>query len=292
MNERINNLILNFISFWMSNIELMVFISSRLDEFESDRLVLKDELEKINVKPVIFEDYGARDTSMEEANIEDVRKCHIFIGIYGIKYSEATYKEFKEAIESNKSCLFYFKNYGGGKNPEPDMETFITEIKRQKKIYRKFDNIINLKKIIVQDVMSCISGGFIRDKYEFSDTIGNCIDKIIESSDDYIQFQDFITKYGLKTNIAQIDKTTDELTIIIDKGFTHGLFEKVEFFINKDSEILSKIIVKRIQERMSICIPLEKLPKNFEDDYSKFSLEVINLSKKDFIEKMIWEKLK
>ena len=90
----------------MSANELHIFISSKFEEFECERLILKDTLKTINICPTIFEEYGAQDTSMEEANLEGVRNCHIFIGIYGLNYSEPTYKEFKEAIESNKSCLF------------------------------------------------------------------------------------------------------------------------------------------------------------------------------------------
>lgn len=276
----------------MSKIELIIFISSRIEEFESDRLILKDELKKINMKPIIFEDYGAQDIPVEEANIEDVRKCHIFIGIYGLKYSGPTYKEFKEAIESNKSCLFYIKKHSNGEKLDSKMKDFISEIKAQNKTYKYFDNVINLKTTVIEDVISEISRGFIRDKYEFSDAIKNYIDKIIETIDDYSQFQNFVKKFDLKTNIAQINKIDSKLRIVIDKGLNDGLFENVEFYIKKGAELKSRIIVESLQEKMSICTPRDKLPKNFQKEYSKFSLEIINLSRKDFIEKMIWRKLK
>jgi len=47
------------------------------------------------IEPIIFEEYGAEDASMEEANEKDVTDCDIFVGIYGLGYSSPTEREFK-----------------------------------------------------------------------------------------------------------------------------------------------------------------------------------------------------
>jgi len=275
----------------MSKIELIIFISSRSDEFASDRLILSDELKKIDMKPIIFEYYGAQDTSMNDANINDVRSCNIFIGLYGSRYSEPTYQEFKEAIVNNKHCLFYFKRYIR-EEPEQKMKEFIQQIKEQNKIHKNFNDVIELKRIVIEDVISEISKGFINYRYKISDVIQKEIDVIINASDDYNQFLNFVKTYKFTTKIVKITKINEKLKIIIDKGYNHHLFENIEFYIKQENALKFKIIVESLQENLSICIPIDKLPDTFEKNYLNYSLEMIDLSRKEFIERKIWRRKK
>ena len=136
------------------------------------------------------------------------------------------------------------------------------------------------------------SHGILSQCHKLPDVLKKYVDRIIEISEGYHDFQDFVKNYRLKTNIAQIKNIDGKLRIIIDKGSKHGLCKNVEFHIKKGAELKSNIMVKDLQHNMSICTSGDKLPNNFEKDYSKFSLEIINLSKKEFIEKMIWRESK
>lgn len=65
-----------------------VFISSVMSELREERLAAKTAVRAVGARPVLFEDFGGRDTDAEDAYIAEVASAHIYIGILGRRYGK------------------------------------------------------------------------------------------------------------------------------------------------------------------------------------------------------------
>ena len=94
----------------MSREKLDVFLSSDQKEFENERRELSRTICHIPFLNCIpLERRGADTRDALEASIRAVKKCDLYIGIFGNEYSETTIKEYNEAVKRRKPCLTYVR---------------------------------------------------------------------------------------------------------------------------------------------------------------------------------------
>jgi hypothetical protein len=80
------------------------------EEFKNERKELSIHISQVPfLDSVPLEERGADAISIEEASIEGVKGCDIYVGIFGSRYSELTIREFREAVKRRKICLNYVK---------------------------------------------------------------------------------------------------------------------------------------------------------------------------------------
>jgi len=245
---------------------MTVFISSDSKEFQSIRLILKECLLQICMNPIIYEDYGAEDIEMPAANENDIRDCHLFLGIYGSQYSEPTEKELDWAIENRKSLLFYFKKLENGETVDARMKLFIEKIKALRKIHRQFTDILDLKKNVLEDVLSESVKGFIFLKYEFPIGRERYIGEVIRLSDEFELYEQFLSSSANDCKIIKIDDIDGNLKYIINMGIENGIFEDLEFEMEFNEGKKIKFRIENALEKMSICARIDNINLSPSDD--------------------------
>jgi len=138
-----------------------IFISSRCKEFESDRLVLKDSIEKDEVlsdktKVVILpesDDHIPDSKEIDTLSLEKAYGSQVYILLLGKEYAEIVEKEFYEAKRSlseipNKQIWVYVKNV---EKREERTDAFISYLKGEAKLpVKEFKDIIELKEQIIR----------------------------------------------------------------------------------------------------------------------------------------------
>jgi ATP-dependent DNA helicase RecG len=99
-----------------------VFVSGVQKELKNERRAVKDfilgnPLLREYFTVFLFEDIPAKSRPAQNAYIDEVRKCDIYLGIFGDEYGKtrkdnisATEKEFREARQRNRTILIYVKN--------------------------------------------------------------------------------------------------------------------------------------------------------------------------------------
>lgn len=153
-----------------------IFISGAQKELREERRAVKDFILK-NVLlseyfgVFLFEDAPARSKSTEKAYLEEVRKCDIYIGLFGQKYGSAgkgkvspTEAEFREAKANHKDILIYIKGQNTvDKGREKSMQNLIKEIRDSQRgySYRRFESVAELTDLIYESLIS-----FLKEKGE------------------------------------------------------------------------------------------------------------------------------
>jgi len=139
---------------------LRVFISSREQELNDERLIAKETVESFGFIPIMSEIRGARDSPIQSTYLNEVRGSNIYICIFGSEFSEAVKNEFLEARANNIPTLVYVKEV---KIQEVDLKTFIERIADPQTgiTYARFDNIIKLREKIKDDISLLISKYFL-----------------------------------------------------------------------------------------------------------------------------------
>ena len=101
--------------------KLRIFISSVQKEFKAERSSLRDYLRSDSLlrryfEPFLFEDIPAADRRADELYLDEVRRCDIYIGIFGNEYGRenangfsSTHLEFNEATKLGKYRLIYVR---------------------------------------------------------------------------------------------------------------------------------------------------------------------------------------
>lgn len=150
-----------------------VFISAVQGEFQNERdeifkYIKREPLLKEYFIPFIFEKLpDAKSKSAVEFYLDEVSKSNIFILFLGKKYGKivsdnksAIEKEYKEAKRNNLKIFVFIKS--GIRNREPEVRNLIKDIQNNF-IYKKFENIGNLRDCILNSLIS-----FLKDKGKIS----------------------------------------------------------------------------------------------------------------------------
>ena len=68
-----------------------VFISSVITGFEAQRAAARSAVESLRLQPIMAErDFGAKPYTSQEACLDGVRQCDIYLGIFGTRYGFVT----------------------------------------------------------------------------------------------------------------------------------------------------------------------------------------------------------
>lgn len=152
-----------------------IFISGVQKELKEERrapkdFISNDVLLRSHFEIFLFEDQPAKSKSSENAYLDEVRECDIYLGILGSKYGNTgknkvspTEAEFHEARENHKAILIFIKGENGAKDlkREKGIQNLIKEIKDPKKgySYRRFGNILEFKHLVYESLIA-----FLREK--------------------------------------------------------------------------------------------------------------------------------
>ena len=105
--------------------KLKVFISSAIDELEYEREVATRTIENLNLEPSIFEGFPAMSKTLEDAYIDAVKNCDIFVLILWKSLRPAVEREYLEAVQNSKSILIFVKMLKEGEEREDRLNEFL-----------------------------------------------------------------------------------------------------------------------------------------------------------------------
>ena len=108
--------------------KIKVFISSVMNELEYEREVACMTIKDLNLEPSMFEIFPSLSKKPNQAYIDEVRGCDIFVIILWKRLSEPVTEEYKEAVRINKPILMFVKTLKGTEKRERNLDEFIREI--------------------------------------------------------------------------------------------------------------------------------------------------------------------
>ena len=134
---------------------IRVFISSKQDEFETERAVLAHEINSIPIlEPVFAEAWLPQGTSVQDVYLKDVRSCPIYLGLFGCAYSEPTKLEYLAASENPyRERLIYLKECA---QVDPPLRELIKTFERQV-VFRRFRTIGDLLPVLSNHLLAALS---------------------------------------------------------------------------------------------------------------------------------------
>jgi hypothetical protein len=107
-----------------------VFISSAMDELEYEREIATKVIKELNLEPSVFEGFPAMSKTLEDAYIDEIKDCDIFVLILWKTLRTAVEREYYEAIRGNKSILIFVKMLKEGESREEELNEFLGSIRR------------------------------------------------------------------------------------------------------------------------------------------------------------------
>lgn len=124
-----------------------IFISGKEGELEDYRLTTIDVIESMNFTPVGSEFRTASPNPIEEEFLREVRNSDIYIGLFGLQFSQPTIREFETARENAKPVLIFEKELKHGENREPKLQEFLNTIKDPQRgvTVSRFQNVLELR---------------------------------------------------------------------------------------------------------------------------------------------------
>jgi tetratricopeptide (TPR) repeat protein len=92
---------------------LRVFVSSTWLDLQPERQAVEAALQRLRTDTGFngMEYFGSRDVDTRRASLDEVDRCHLYVGIFAARYgSGITEDEYRRARELNLPCFIYFKN--------------------------------------------------------------------------------------------------------------------------------------------------------------------------------------
>ena len=158
---------------------IRIFISSRQSEFARERAALRDHIREDPLtrrffEVFLFEDAPASDRRPGALYIDEVTRCDIYIGLFGLQYGSEdkegmspTEREFNHASELGKCRLIYVKNVLDQER-DPRMAALIG--KAEEEIVRKsFETVKDLRREIHESLVKYL----LDNLFPHSDSFGN-----------------------------------------------------------------------------------------------------------------------
>lgn len=132
------------------------FISSRIDGLEDERLQSALGICEAGSQPVYWEGFPPEGRPAQDVMIDRFDECHIYVGIFGVEYSEPTIIEYRRSEELNRTRLCFVKNVD---EREKQLTDFINEI-RDDVVYQHFISPGELKTLVREAVANAIEDLF------------------------------------------------------------------------------------------------------------------------------------
>jgi hypothetical protein len=106
---------------------IRVFISSKQAEFVAERNALMQIVRQVPLLAAVAAEEWSPQRELQERYLADVRRCPIYVGLFGAIYSEPTEIEYQTAKEhSRREILIYVK---GGVTPEDRLTNLLGRIR-------------------------------------------------------------------------------------------------------------------------------------------------------------------
>jgi gas vesicle protein len=136
-------------------------VSGKEGELDDERATAIDVINSLKYTPVGSEKRPASSDSIEEEFEGEVNTSDIYIGLFGIKHSEPTIKEFDTARANNLCTLIFAKNLSYEER-EPKLKEFLDKIKdsRSGVVISKYDTVIDLRKKILEALTAYLAKKF------------------------------------------------------------------------------------------------------------------------------------
>ncbi|MCX6032027.1 MAG: DUF4062 domain-containing protein [Chloroflexi bacterium] len=109
--------------------KIKVFISSALDELEYEREIATRVIRSLGFEPLVFEGFPAMSKSLEDAYVDEVRACDVFVLILWKDLRPAVEREYMEAMRGNKSILIFVKMLKEGEQRSDRLQAFLGNLK-------------------------------------------------------------------------------------------------------------------------------------------------------------------
>lgn len=133
---------------------IRVFISSKQDEFHTERIVLADKLRSAPILvPILANNWQPQRSRPEERYVQDVRRSPIYLGLFGGMYSNATRLEYEEAWRHpHREILIYVKSTA---RVHKRLAQFIDVLKSRHVVF-PFRHVGDLLPVVVDHVYAAI----------------------------------------------------------------------------------------------------------------------------------------
>ena len=149
--------------------QLHVFISSRMQELEDLRAILRRELQRLSLKAFVYEaELGARPDDPETVSLLEVERTDVFVLVIGGSYGEITEREYDRARELNKPCLVYERL--GRSTTDEKLQRFMDKLSGPRGVpsRSKFRNAVDLAEQVAKDVQGWLVREYRRLSAEHS----------------------------------------------------------------------------------------------------------------------------
>lgn len=130
--------------------KLTVFISSKQNEFEIVREKLGKKISTNQyLESILLERKGADSETPKDSSIKSVKKSDIYVGIFGMKYSNITIEEYRKAVKQKIPCLIYVKKT---KKRDEKLSNFLKEEIKSRFRYYEFSSKKELLQVVENDL--------------------------------------------------------------------------------------------------------------------------------------------
>lgn len=142
--------------------KIKVFISSTLKELRTERIAVQELISETETlsryfEAVMWEEFPPTGGPPRIAYLERLKDCEIYIGIFGIEYSEATVDEYHEAKNLGIDTLIFLKGKND-KDRNDRLQKLLLEFKGHKGcVYKRFeDDYRDLKRWVFSGLVNFI----------------------------------------------------------------------------------------------------------------------------------------
>lgn len=91
---------------------MRIFVSSTWLDLQPERRAVEEAINRMSqAKFIGMEYFGSRPETTQQASLDEVDQCEIYLGIIAGRYgSGITEQEYRRAVKQNKQCFIYFKD--------------------------------------------------------------------------------------------------------------------------------------------------------------------------------------
>ncbi|MFQ5854550.1 MAG: DUF4062 domain-containing protein [Anaerolineae bacterium] len=145
---------------------IKVFISSALDELEYEREIATRLVRQLNLEPSVFEGFPAMSKTLEDAYIDEVRDCDVFVLLLWKTLRPAVELEYGEAIRNNKPILLFVKMLKDNEEREPKLNKFLGLVRKMEgenteaahvRFYKHYRSLAELEEGLRQGIIGEIN---------------------------------------------------------------------------------------------------------------------------------------
>jgi hypothetical protein len=136
-----------------------------LDELEYEREIAARVIRSLNLQPSVFEGLPAMSKDLEDAYLDEVRSCDLFVLVVWKSLRPPVLREYEEATRANRPVLIFVKLAREYEKRERKLATFLGKIRRMTqaeanqacvrfyKHYRTLEDFeVELKKGIIEEI--------------------------------------------------------------------------------------------------------------------------------------------